>query len=125
MLQVIFGMDFVDLQKSVFIGAVIDESGLQVGVGVYDGSKKYLYIDGALNNSTSVTGTPSTNNYAVMIGANAEKSGRSFDGRLDNVVIDRQRISGFDGGQTIETLAIFEIYNGLIQRASFIRRSAR
>lgn len=44
---------------------------------------------------------------------------------LDNVVIDRQRISGFDGGQTLETLAIFEIHNGLVQRASFIRRGAR
>ncbi|HMN31322.1 MAG TPA: nuclear transport factor 2 family protein [Caldilineaceae bacterium] len=41
---------------------------------------------------------------------------------LDNVVIDRELISGFDGGVTIEALAIFEIHNGLIQRASFIRR---
>jgi hypothetical protein len=41
---------------------------------------------------------------------------------LDNVVIDRELISGFDGGVTIEALAIFEIRNGLIQRASFIRR---
>ena len=44
---------------------------------------------------------------------------------LDNVVIDRELIHGFDGGQTVEALAIFEIHNGLIQRASFIRRSAR
>jgi hypothetical protein len=41
---------------------------------------------------------------------------------LDNVVIDRELISGFDGGVTIEALAIFEIRNGLIQRASFVRR---
>jgi hypothetical protein len=44
---------------------------------------------------------------------------------LDNVVIDREFISGFDGGQTIEAVAIFEIHNGRIQRASFVRRAAR
>jgi len=44
---------------------------------------------------------------------------------LDNVVIDREYIRGFDGGVTIEALAIFEIENGLIQRASFIRRTVK
>jgi hypothetical protein len=42
---------------------------------------------------------------------------------LDNVVVDRQRISGFDGGVTIEAIALFEIRAGLIGRASFIRRT--
>lgn len=42
---------------------------------------------------------------------------------LDNVVIDRERISGFDGGQTIEALAIHEVRDGLVFRSSFIRRS--
>jgi hypothetical protein len=42
---------------------------------------------------------------------------------LDNVVVDRELISGFDGGVTIEAIAIFEIQNGRIQRASFVRRA--
>lgn len=42
---------------------------------------------------------------------------------LDNVVVDRERISGFDGGVTIEAIAIHEVRDGQIVRASFIRRT--
>ncbi|CAN5823796.1 hypothetical protein BH10CHL1_BH10CHL1_05910 [soil metagenome] len=41
---------------------------------------------------------------------------------LDNVVIDRELITGFDGGQTLTALAIHELRDGLVYRASFIRR---
>ena len=41
---------------------------------------------------------------------------------LDNVVIDRELISGFDGGVVIEALAIHELRAGKIFRASYIRR---
>lgn len=40
----------------------------------------------------------------------------------DNVVVDREVISGFDGGITIEAIAIHELRDGLIWRSSFIRR---
>ncbi len=40
----------------------------------------------------------------------------------DTVVIDREIISGFDGGATIEAIAIHELRDGLIWRSSFIRR---
>jgi hypothetical protein len=42
---------------------------------------------------------------------------------LDNVVVDREIIRGFDGGVTIEAIAIHEVRNGRIQRASFVRRT--
>ena len=42
---------------------------------------------------------------------------------LDNVVVDRELIRGFDGGITIEAIAIHEVRNGKIVRASFIRRT--
>lgn len=41
----------------------------------------------------------------------------------DNVVVDREIITGFDGGITIEAIVIHELrYDGLIWRSSFIRR---
>ena len=41
---------------------------------------------------------------------------------LDNVVVDRELITGFDGGRTLTAIAIHEVRDGLVQRASFIRR---
>jgi hypothetical protein len=56
--------------------------------GVFDGSKKYLYVDGSLDASVSVTGTISTNNQEVEIGANSDwSSQRNFDGLIDEVRI--------------------------------------
>ncbi|MDQ3249412.1 MAG: nuclear transport factor 2 family protein [Chloroflexota bacterium] len=43
---------------------------------------------------------------------------------LDNVVVDRELITGFDGGRTLEAIAIHEVRDGLVQRASFVRRYA-
>lgn len=41
----------------------------------------------------------------------------------DTVVVDREIITGFDGGITIEAIVIHELRNdGLIWRSSFIRR---
>lgn len=43
----------------------------------------------------------------------------------DNVVVDREIITGFDGGITIEAIVIHELReDGLIWRSSFIRRQA-
>ncbi len=55
--------------------------------GVFDGSKKYLYVDGSLDASVSVTGTISLNSKEVEIGANSDWSGRNFDGQMDEVRI--------------------------------------
>jgi hypothetical protein len=41
---------------------------------------------------------------------------------LDNVVVDRELITGFDGDRTLTALAIHEVRDGLVYRSSFIRR---
>ncbi|MBN1338895.1 MAG: choice-of-anchor D domain-containing protein, partial [Bacteroidales bacterium] len=54
---------------------------------VYNGSVKYLYIDGRLDNMIVTSGNISANNYSVMFGENAQQTGRQFDGKMDEVRI--------------------------------------
>ncbi len=53
--------------------------------GVYDGSTKYLYVDGMLDVSLPATGTIANNNMLVNIGANSEVAGRNWNGAIDEV----------------------------------------
>ena len=62
-------------------------------VGTYDGTTKALYVDGALDASTTASGLISTNAYPVMIGENAELHGRHFDGLIDEVVLYDRALS--------------------------------
>lgn len=41
----------------------------------------------------------------------------------DNVVVESQLIEGFDQGETIHAIAIFELQDNLVRRASFVRRT--
>jgi hypothetical protein len=54
---------------------------------VFDGTRKYLYIDGKLDSSTAFTGTLLQNNYPAAIGGNAERTALGFRGIIDNVRI--------------------------------------
>lgn len=81
-------------------------------VGVYDGSKVYLYVDGILDKSLDASGTIATNNYEVRIGENAEQTERYFDGLIDDVAI-------FDHAFTPEQ--VDQLYNK--GAASFIPRT--
>jgi hypothetical protein len=56
-------------------------------VGVYDGAKLQLYVDGRLDVSGDVSGTLATNDYPVLIGENAEQRDREFNGLIDEVCI--------------------------------------
>ncbi|PIB38445.1 nuclear transport factor 2 family protein [Maribacter sp. 4G9] len=40
----------------------------------------------------------------------------------DNIVVESQVIEGFDNGKTIHAIAIFELQNDKVKRASFVRR---
>ena len=60
---------------------------------MYDGSMKYIYINGALDKAVAATGTINTNDYPVMIGENAEQTGRNFDGSIDDVRIYNRALS--------------------------------
>ena len=55
--------------------------------GTYDGSIISLYIDGALDVSAETVGSIKTNDHEVHIGANAQKSGRFWNGLIDDVRI--------------------------------------
>ncbi len=58
--------------------------------GVYDGEKLYIYVDGALDTSKQASGTIATNDYSVLIGANAEKPDegyRTWNGLIDDVCV--------------------------------------
>ena len=56
-------------------------------VAVCDGLAKYLYMDGTLEAWAPYSSPVSVNNAAVMIGENAEASGRFFRGWIDEVAV--------------------------------------
>jgi len=56
-------------------------------VGVYDGIQLFLYVDGKLDNSVNASGYISQNKFPVLIGENAENSGREWNGLIDDVRI--------------------------------------
>ncbi len=57
--------------------------------GVFNGTTKFLYIDGVLDASIAVTGAINTSTHPVLIGENAqtESSNRHFNGTMDEVRI--------------------------------------
>jgi len=71
--------------------------------GVYDGSKIYMYVNGALDNWENASGVISTNNYDVCIGENLELTKIGFNGLVDDVRIYNCAISGDE---------IYKIYTG-------------
>lgn len=59
-------------------------------VGMLDGSKRLIFVDGVLDASTNSSPSISVNDYTVLIGANAQATGRLFHGLIDDVrVYDR------------------------------------
>jgi hypothetical protein len=60
--------------------------------GVYDGSEYYLYVDGDLDASKDTSGTMSISSYPVLIGANAQQSGREFEGLIDDVRVYKRAL---------------------------------
>jgi hypothetical protein len=54
---------------------------------VYDGTNKYIYVDGVLDASAPATGTIAQNSYPVCIGENAEAPGHLWNGLIDEASI--------------------------------------
>ncbi|MEG4838227.1 DUF4347 domain-containing protein, partial [Microcoleus sp. B9-D4] len=52
---------------------------------VYNGSTMSLYIDGVLEGTLNYAGGIPTNAFDVLIGANAQVTGRNFNGQIDEV----------------------------------------
>ena len=62
-------------------------------VGVYDGKSVHLYIDGVVDVTKKAWGFVNTNNFPLLIGANAEKEGRNWNGLIDDVRIYSRALS--------------------------------
>jgi hypothetical protein len=60
---------------------------------VYDGGVMKLYVDAKLDASKPWAGGIARNNFDVLIGENAEKTGRCFDGLIDDVRIYNYALS--------------------------------
>ena len=56
-------------------------------VATYDGRVKALWIDGQLDAWTAATGTIARNDFPVMIGENAQSTGRFWNGWIDEVAV--------------------------------------
>lgn len=67
--------------------------------GVYDGQKLSLYVDGSLDVSVDVKGSVSINDYPVLIGENAEKPQRFWNGLIDDVRVYNY---GLNAGEVAE-----------------------
>lgn len=72
--------------------------------GTYDGSKIRLYVDGALDASAEAKGSIKANDKAVCIGENAEKTGRFWNGLIDDVRVYNYALNADE----IAALASFE-----------------
>jgi hypothetical protein len=62
---------------------------------VYDGTMKYIYVDGALDASTSASGTIAQNGSALGIGYNPD-SGYNWYGSIDEVSVYNRALSAFE-----------------------------
>jgi len=62
-------------------------------VGVYDGIRGYLYVDGLEDAVSAKRGAISTNTFNVCIGENAEATGRYWDGLIDDVRIYKRALT--------------------------------
>lgn len=74
---------------------------------VYDGTKKYLYVDGALDATVSVSGVlaPSVGK-PVWIGASSDNGDRYLDGQLDDVRIYSRALTGAEVQLVIKGAAV-------------------
>ena len=62
-------------------------------VGVYDGVKKYIYVDGKLDKSMNSSGVVTTNNNPLHVGNDAVWPGNEYNGSIDDVRIYNRALS--------------------------------
>jgi hypothetical protein len=65
----------------------VDDGQWHHAAGVYDGQTLSLYVDGVHDVSTKAAGRIRESDKAVLIGENAEKPGRFWNGLIDDVRI--------------------------------------
>jgi hypothetical protein len=62
-------------------------------VATWDGSTKYMYVDGVLDTTLAFTGPLANNSYDLAIGENLEMTGRYWDGLIDEVAVYNRALS--------------------------------
>jgi len=72
---------------SLFGTVGVDDGRWHHIAGTYDGSMICLYVDGEHDVGSDADGAIEVNDYNLLIGANAEKPGRNFNGSIDDVRI--------------------------------------
>jgi hypothetical protein len=77
----LYGVTPVDDDKWHHVGAV------------YDGATFSLYVDGGLDASEESTGSITASSYPLLIGENAQATGRFWTGLIDEVVIYNRALS--------------------------------
>jgi len=83
-----------DWNRAAINGATTVTSGEWHHVaGVYDGSAMSLYVDGKLDATHPWSEGIGRNNFDLLIGENAEKKGRCFDGLIEDVRIYNYALS--------------------------------
>ena len=87
--------DIWDWQGTVTKGITWKKGSWYHVVATYDGSQARLYIDGKLNNSTSVSKKLRTSGYKVLLGADSEYGGSKYhwNGALDEVAVWSRALS--------------------------------
>jgi tetratricopeptide (TPR) repeat protein len=63
-------------------------------VGVYDGSRAYLYVDSVPDGEVRAPKRIYGNRYDVYIGENAEQKGRQWNGLIDEVIVFNHALKG-------------------------------
>jgi hypothetical protein len=72
---------------SVNSSTTVDANTWRHVAAVHDGREAKLYVDGKLDSQQPWTNGIGRNNFDVLIGENAERKGRCFDGLIDDVRI--------------------------------------
>jgi len=72
----------------------VDDGRWHHAAGVYDGQRMYLYVDGVLDVSNTATGRLDLNTYPVLIGENAERPQRYWNGLIDDVRVYARALNG-------------------------------
>jgi hypothetical protein len=71
--------------------------------GTYDGSVARLYVDGVDDGSVLTSGAIGKNVYGVYIGANAQRTGREWNGLIDDVRIYSRALLEAEVGYLADT----------------------
>lgn len=82
-----FGLKTDDAWGATRGSVKVDDDQWHQAVGVYDGARIALYIDGKLDASAPATGSIATNDEPVQIGDNSEEVDRAWHGLIDEVHI--------------------------------------